>query len=71
MVPEKVSHEFRMVDTIDSVLIIGAGLLVAAGILRTVQQPPPRAFLMLLASDWIPRLVRYATPNTYIDLDAL
>ena len=60
------SHEMRMVQTVDSLLILLAGLVASAAVLKTVVMPAQRAVIMLVASEWIPRAIRYWTPHTYL-----
>jgi hypothetical protein len=64
----KKTHEFRMVQTIDSVLILMAGLAVSAAMLHHIGAPAPRAAVMLLASEWIPRAIRHWAPETYLEV---
>ena len=61
-------HEFRMVQTIDSALLLATGLAISTTVMRSLSVPSQRFLFLMMVSEWLPRLIQYLTPETYLNV---
>lgn len=61
-------HEFRMVQTIDSALILAVGLAVSSMAMRSIAAPSQRVLFMFMVSEWLPWVIQRFTPDTYLNV---